>query len=262
MEVQIDNDVNDDVAKIRRIQSGKMAIDAPLLADKKTKGTMFVKSVDVSAYMKIVIKIFKLLDNFVEDIGEKNIVQVVTDNESNYVLAGKLLTAKRPHLFWTPHAAHYLDLMLEDIGNIAKVKIVIPKRISLVNFIYNHALALNIMRKNTDNVELVRHGVTRFATTFLTLKRLHKQKTNRRKMFTSEEWLKSKVANDHKGNKAICIAHLTSFWNDIIYTHKVMGPLVQVLRLLDNEKKPTMRYIHATMIKAKDIQKAFNEQAN
>ncbi|KAI9090378.1 hypothetical protein K1719_028713 [Acacia pycnantha] len=35
-------------------------------------------------------------------IGEKNVVQVVTDNGSNYVLAGKLLQAKREHLFWTP----------------------------------------------------------------------------------------------------------------------------------------------------------------
>ncbi|XP_073219750.1 uncharacterized protein [Cicer arietinum] len=228
-----------------------------------TAGTMFVKSIDASAYMKTGIKIFELLDNFVEEIGEQNIVQVVTDNGSNYVLAGKLLTAKRPHLFWTPCAAHCLDLMLEDIGKIAKVKMVIQKGISLVGFIYNHTLALNIMRKNTGNVELVRHGVTRFATTFLTLQRLHKQKTNLRKMFTSEEWLKSKAANDPKGKKATRIVLLTSFWNDIIYTLKVMEPLVQVLRLVDNEKKPAMGYIYAEMIKAKeDIRKAFNEQAS
>ncbi|XP_004497729.1 uncharacterized protein [Cicer arietinum] len=213
--------------------------------------------------MKTEIKIFELLDNFVEEIGEQNIVQVVTNNGSNYVLAGKLLTAKRPHLFWTPCAAHCLDLMLEDIGKIAKVKIVIQKGISLVGFIYNHTLALNITGKNTDNVELVRHGVTRFATTFLTLQRLHKQKTNLRKMFTSEEWLKSKAANNPKGKKATHIVLLTVIWNDIIYTLKIMGPLVQVLRLVDNEKKPAMGYIYATMIMAKeDIRKAFNEQAS
>ncbi|XP_073222786.1 uncharacterized protein [Cicer arietinum] len=191
-----------------------------------TAGTMFVKSIDAYAYMKTVIKIFELLDNFVEEIGEQNIVQVVTDNGSNYVLVGKLLTTKKPHLFWTPCAAHCLYLMLEDIGKIAKVKTVIQKGISLVGFIYNHTLALNIMRKNTDNVELVRHRVTKFATTFLTLQRLHKQKTNLRKIFTSEEWLKSKAANDPKGKKATRIVFLTSFWNDIIYTLKVMGPLV------------------------------------
>ncbi|XP_004488896.1 uncharacterized protein [Cicer arietinum] len=221
----------------------------------------FVKSIDASAYMKTVIKIFEQLDNFVEEIGEQNIVQLVTDNGSNYVLTGKLLTTKRPHLFWNSCAAHCLDLMLEDIGKIAKVKTVIQRGTSIVGFIYNHTLTLNTTEKNTDNVELVRH-VTKFATTFLTLQRLHKQKANLRKMFTLEEWLKSKTTNDHKGNNATRIVLLTSFWNDIIYTLKVMGPLVQLSRLVDNEKNPAMGYIYATMIKAKeDIQKAFNEQA-
>ena len=54
-------------------------------------GTMFVKSVDASAYMKTGEKVYELLDSFVEEIGEKNVVQVVTDNGSNYVLAGKKL---------------------------------------------------------------------------------------------------------------------------------------------------------------------------
>ncbi|RDX62035.1 hypothetical protein CR513_59673, partial [Mucuna pruriens] len=86
----------------------------------------------------------------------------------NCVMAiGKLLQAKRTKLFWMPCVAHYLDLMLEDIGKIAKVK-------KLVGCFYNHSLALNTMRKFTNKFELVRHRVTRFATTFLTLQRLHK----------------------------------------------------------------------------------------
>lgn len=52
-------------------------------------GTMFVKSVDASAYMKTGDKLFLLLDTFVEEIGEKNVVQVITDNNSKYELAGK-----------------------------------------------------------------------------------------------------------------------------------------------------------------------------
>ncbi|KAK4285022.1 hypothetical protein QN277_001773 [Acacia crassicarpa] len=52
-------------------------------------GSMFVKSVDASSYVKSGAKLFELLDNFVEEIGEKNVVQVVTDNGSNYVLVDK-----------------------------------------------------------------------------------------------------------------------------------------------------------------------------
>ncbi|AES80288.1 hypothetical protein MTR_7g078930 [Medicago truncatula] len=52
--------------------------------------------------------------------------------------------------------------------------------ISLLCYIYNHTSSLNLMRKKTINVELVRHGVTRFATTFLMLQRLPKLKSKLR----------------------------------------------------------------------------------
>ena len=53
-------------------------------------GTMFVKSIDASSFVKSGDKIYDLLDNFVEEIGEQNIVQIITDNGSNYVLAGNI----------------------------------------------------------------------------------------------------------------------------------------------------------------------------
>ncbi|WJX54375.1 hypothetical protein P8452_40264 [Trifolium repens] len=227
------------------------------------EGTMFVKSIDATAYTKTGDKLYELLDTFVEEIGEQNVVQLVTDNGSNYVLAGKLLTAKRPHMFWTPCAAHCLDLMLEDIGKILKVKKVIEKGISLVGYIYNHTFALNMMRKNTGNVELVRHGVTRFATSFLCLQRLHKLKAKLRNMFTSEEWLSSKGAKDAKGKKAMGIVLMPTFWNDVVYTLKVMGPIVHVMRIVDNEKQPAMGYIYAAMLEAKEaIEKSFNSNTS
>ncbi|XP_058766446.1 uncharacterized protein LOC131640050 [Vicia villosa] len=52
-------------------------------------GTMFVKSVDASNYAKTGVKLAKLLDTFIEEMGEKNVFQLVTDNGSNYVAAGK-----------------------------------------------------------------------------------------------------------------------------------------------------------------------------
>ncbi|KAK4253832.1 hypothetical protein QN277_010456 [Acacia crassicarpa] len=115
------------------------------------------------------------------------------------------------------------------------------------------------MRKYTSKTELVRHGVTRFATTFLTLQRLHKQKNSLRKMFTSDDWLKSNTAKDPKGKRATDTVLMPSFWNDVIYSLKVMGPLVRVLRLVDNEKRPAMGYIYEAMDRAKEaIQKSFN----
>src|ERR1044072_7280746 len=149
--------------------------------------------------------------------------------------------------------------MLEDIGKITKVKKTIDRGQGLVSFIYNHTLALNTMRMYTNKMELVRHGVTRFATSFLTLQRLYTQKDNLRKMFTSDEWLSSSVAKEDKGKKTCQLVLMNSFWNDIFYILKVMGPLVKVLRLVDNEKKPAMGYIYEAMDRAKEaIEASFN----
>jgi len=61
---------------------------------------------------------FELLDNMVEEIGEEHVVQVVTDGASNLVAAGRMLMEKRTKLFWSPCAAHCLDPVLEDIGEL------------------------------------------------------------------------------------------------------------------------------------------------
>ncbi|KAJ9541746.1 hypothetical protein OSB04_028252 [Centaurea solstitialis] len=65
--------------------------------------------------------VFMILDDMVEEVEEENVVQVVIDNVSAYVVAGRLLTAKHQHLYWTLGAVHCIDLMLEDIGKIPKM---------------------------------------------------------------------------------------------------------------------------------------------
>ena len=55
------------------------------------RGTMFIESIDASSYSKDRNKMLNLLDNFVEKIGEANVIQVVTASVAANVLAGKNL---------------------------------------------------------------------------------------------------------------------------------------------------------------------------
>ena len=82
------------------------------------RGTMFIKSVVASAHVKDAALLCELMDGFIQDIGVHNVVQVITDNATNYVAAGRMLMDRYPSLFWTPCAAHCIDLMLEDMGKI------------------------------------------------------------------------------------------------------------------------------------------------
>lgn len=226
-------------------------------------GTMFVKSVDASDYGKTRGKLVELLDIFIKEMGEQNIVQLITDNGSNYVEASKILTSKRPNMFWTPCETHFIDLMLEDIGKISKVDKVIENGVKVMGYIYNHTFALNLMRKIIGNVELVKNGVTRFVTSFLILQRLQELKSKLREMFTCDEWVSSKCAKDAKGKRATSIILMASFLSDVVYTLKVMAPLVDVLKMVDNERKPGMGYIYVAMGVVKEsIEKAFNSNSS
>ncbi|KAK1571252.1 hypothetical protein Q3G72_014081 [Acer saccharum] len=75
-------------------------------------------SVDASDVVKDATMLFNLLDEVVEEVGEDIVVQVVTDNASNYKKAGEMLMKKRTWLWWTPCAAHCIDLILEKIGKL------------------------------------------------------------------------------------------------------------------------------------------------
>jgi len=108
------------------------------------QGTMFLKSVDASDKVKDGHLLFQLLDQVVEDVGVANVVQIITDNASNYVLVSKLLEEKHKTIFWTPCAAHCIELMLEDIGKLDWVKNTIDHAKSITKFIYNHTLILKL----------------------------------------------------------------------------------------------------------------------
>ncbi|XP_074293200.1 uncharacterized protein LOC141620158 [Silene latifolia] len=79
------------------------------------KRTVFLSSIDTSEISKTADNVLEMLDAIVEKVGEENVVQIVTDNAANYKAVGLRLMEKRPKLFWTPCAAHCIDLMLEDL---------------------------------------------------------------------------------------------------------------------------------------------------
>ena len=77
------------------------------------------------------------MNKIVEEVGEENVVQVVTDNEASFKADGMLLMEKCKHLFWSHCAAHCIDLMLEDIGNIKQIKETLDQAKMITSFIYN-----------------------------------------------------------------------------------------------------------------------------
>ena len=79
-------------------------------------------------------------------------------------------------------------------------------------------------------------------------------------MFTSEEWVRSRWEKEANAKRVVETILMPYFWNTIVYILKVMGSLVRVLCLVDNERKLAMGNTYEAMDRAKEaIIKAFNE---
>jgi len=134
--------------------------------------------------------------------------------------------------------------MLEDIGkNISKVKIALKKSMAINDYIHSSVALVNLMRRFTNQRNLHRPAVTRFATSFITLSCIYKQKNNLRKMVTSQEWSNSKWSKDAGGKKIASYNLQESYWKNILYALKLTSPLVKVLCMVDGDKKPSKGYI-------------------
>ncbi|RWR88546.1 LOW QUALITY PROTEIN: hypothetical protein CKAN_01756700 [Cinnamomum micranthum f. kanehirae] len=62
--------------------------------------------------MKDVEYVANLFLEAIKDVGESN---VITNNASNYKVAGMIVEEKLPHIFWTPCVVHSLNLALKSI---------------------------------------------------------------------------------------------------------------------------------------------------
>ena len=121
----------------------------------------------------------------IEEVGEANVMQIVTDNGSAFMKAGKLLM-KKYNLYWTPCVAHCIDLMFEDIGKRESVSDLITNARNITNFIYNHGWLLATMRKVCGG-DIVRPRAIRFATNYIALASLLKIRADLKKIFISDE---------------------------------------------------------------------------
>lgn len=102
------------------------------------KGSVFLESIDTSLKVKTAEYIAKIYERSILKIDPKHVTAIVTDNASNYKLAGDIITEKYPGITWLPCGAHTINLLFKDIGKIPFVKSILDDAIHLVNYIRGH----------------------------------------------------------------------------------------------------------------------------
>ncbi|CAN6294012.1 unnamed protein product [Urochloa humidicola] len=212
-------------------------------------GVSFLRSVQLPSDSCDQTLVFQLIDSCIEEVGEKNVVQIVTDIHSA-MKSAKMLTAKRPNIFWTHCAASCIDMMLEEIGHIPLIKQTIAKAKSLTAFIYGQTSLLDMMRHFTNQQELVQVGISYYTTCCLNLKSLYDQRIELKTMFISKEWEDSMWSKDPAGKRFYNLVVSNEFWDGVLYAINSFEPVVDVLRTMGCGR-PFMGYIYGELANAK-----------
>ncbi|XP_047316089.1 uncharacterized protein LOC124919796 isoform X2 [Impatiens glandulifera] len=231
-------------------QKGKIFVDFLVYCP---QGTTFLRSVDLSVSIDSPDFLYLLLKEVVEEIGERNVLQVVTFNQERYSVAAKKLTDDLPTIFWTPCAAHSVDLILQDFSKLDWINTITEQSKSLSRFIHNHSVVLNMMRRYTYGVDLIDIGCTRYSTDFMTLKRMLAIKHNLQSMVTSEEWMESPFSKTQGGLAMLDCISSSSFWSSCALIVQLTEPVLRLIRIVSSEKRPAMGYSYAAIYRLKEL---------
>lgn len=101
---------------------------------------------------------------------------MVTDCAPNYKAGGVRLVERYSIIYWSPCAAHYINLTVENVGKLPHVEKLTSNASKITVFVYSYKHILNWLRNRLSWSEIIRLGETRFATSFIALQSLHVHK--------------------------------------------------------------------------------------
>ncbi|XP_025647851.1 uncharacterized protein [Arachis hypogaea] len=225
-----------------------------------SKGLCFVKSIDVSSIVKNASLLYSLFSEVIEWIDPNDIMHVVTDNAANYVATGWLINQKYDNIYWSPCAAHCLNLILKDISSMAHISNFATCASKITVFVYNHMVFLSWLRKIPNWREIVRPGATRFATIFIKFKSIFECKADLQALIVDSFFIGHKLGRSATGRAVSAIILDSKFWDDCFTACKLVGPLIKLLRLVDADDKPSLGYVYEEMLRAEDAIKEMFRQ--
>ncbi|XP_026450828.1 uncharacterized protein LOC113350947 [Papaver somniferum] len=187
-------------------------------------GIMFLKSVDIEHNRLKTEYLITLFNPVIDEVGPRNIVQLVTDQGSQFRAAGKRLASEYDTFFWF--------------------------------------LVLLTFRQHTAGRNLLRPGLTRFSTNFIAIKSIIDQRNAIESLFLDKEFLKSDEAKTKQARQVKNIISNEMLWTTCQNVCIMVDRLLKMIRFLDSDK-PTMGYLfHALATCVETIQMGLGSNQN
>jgi len=218
---------------------------------------MFLRAINASGEEKTKDYIAEKLVGVVEEIGPKNVVQIITDNAANCKGAGLIIQQKYDNIFWTPCVVHTLNLALKNIcsaklprteeeervyDELNWITLVAGDASMIKNCIMNHGMRLSMFNE-FSKLKLLAVAETRFASVIVMLKRFLMVKRALQSMVISDAWETYREDNSglarHVRKKILC----EQWWENVAYTVDFTDPIYEMLHVAHTDK-PCLHLIY------------------
>ncbi|GFP81060.1 hypothetical protein PHJA_000249300 [Phtheirospermum japonicum] len=214
--------------------------------------TFFHKSVDASSYYKNIKYLSDLFDSVIQDFGPENVVQVIIDNALNFPGLANHILQNYGSVFVTPCASQCMNGILDEFCKVDWINRCILHAQAVSKYIYNNLSMLELMKKFTGGQDIIRSGVTKFVSNFLSLQLMLKQKSRLKHMFNSPEFTTSPVfANRPQTATCVGIIDDNEFWRGVEESVAVSEPFLKVMREVSGGK-PAVGSVYEMMTRAKE----------
>ena len=202
-----------------------------------SSGAVFIACHDSSSISATAQNIADLLLKSIKDVGPSNVVQVITDNAANCKAAGKIIERTHPHIFWSGCLVHTLNLLMHDIvkhkdcGWIAEVY---RKGKQVIKFITGHT-RVNYFYGTYSKLQLLKIAKTRFASYYLTFRRLVRVRQALTNLVCAETW--DEINTDTDGANVVKDTVLDSyFWSQVKYVLQFTKPIYYMIKFADSDR--------------------------
>ncbi|XP_077216000.1 uncharacterized protein LOC143850661 [Tasmannia lanceolata] len=209
---------------------------------------MFLKAIDCLGETKDKYFIANFLEEVINEVGHDNAVQVITDNAPNCKVAGQLVEAQFPSIFWTSRVLHTLNLTSKNICATKNVETnqvayeecscisdVAGDVMVIKNFIINHSTRLVIFNE-FNSLKLLSIAETQFASVIVMLKRFKLLRQGLQAIVISDKWT-CYQQDDVEKARFVKEKVLDDIWWDFIeYILSFTSPMYDMLRECDTDK--------------------------
>ncbi|KAL5816129.1 hypothetical protein ACOSQ3_024507 [Xanthoceras sorbifolium] len=217
------------------------------------EGTIYIRSFDLSTYVGSFNAFEMLLQEVMEDVGLKNVVQIIISSTITRLWrATKDIVSKRKNMCWSLGASYCIGLMLYYSGMIRPFREILNKAMTLTKFIHGHTDVLTMFRSYSHGHDLVSKPYKiRPLMAFFTMGNIVSQKNNMKDMVASSEWTDSIWASATEGKWVVDLLRDVTFWRGGHIFLAAVTPLVRILVPINGIDKLLVGSIYNSILQAK-----------